>query len=628
MASKAHPAAHLSSGGPANLTYLYDVTKKELLNLIGEMGAAEIALVLDQGLFALLDIFSMNSDFQRRGVAAMHPLGKLGDALPPDGIHHVAFIVRPNEAIVTKMARLVRNDPDRQYTAIFVPHKPLEMEKLLEREGVRGNFAAVRCWQATIIPLDRDLLTLDDRAAYMEYRVRKDSTPLYNTAKAIMQIQMIYGIIPRIVGKGAAAKRVAQIMSRLNRELDHPPLIAPEIESCVIVDRDADLITPLCTQFTYEGVIDEVYGIDLGRVQLPPQVFEKPKGDKPVKRTLNSGSSQVYRDIRGMSWLTVGPYLAKRTKRYASENKAANQDVRSNDLKRMKQVASKLKDIQAEQMSLPVHINLTQELKKFMDTDEVEQRWHTENDLLRNELDGGKPLEFVEKLMFSLDPHSMGTPEDTRRRKLALDEAFYSILRLICMHSLVSGGLKPKVLASYKKDILDLFGFEKVLALEHLEAAGLLSPYSKKVYPQLDKALRLMVDRQPGQDDGDISFAYLGYCPLSVRLIDLLVNQGSEAKRTLNDVLELIPGPLFDTRQPLPSGFKAKETTAEEAKDAAQAPVTLVVFVGGCSVSELACLRHLSKQQGRDYIVLTSTILTGTQMLQSLDERVRMGEAE
>jgi hypothetical protein len=42
MASKASPSAHLSSGGPANLSYLYDVTKKEVLNLLGEVGAAEL----------------------------------------------------------------------------------------------------------------------------------------------------------------------------------------------------------------------------------------------------------------------------------------------------------------------------------------------------------------------------------------------------------------------------------------------------------------------------------------------------------------------------------------------------------------------------------------------------------
>lgn len=33
------------------------------------------------------------------------------------------------------------------------------------------------------------------------------------------------------------------------------------IDSLIIVDRQMDMITPLCTQLTYEGLLDEVIGI-------------------------------------------------------------------------------------------------------------------------------------------------------------------------------------------------------------------------------------------------------------------------------------------------------------------------------------------------------------------------------
>ena len=35
-----------------------------------------------------------------------------------------------------------------------------------------------------------------------------------------------------------------------------------EIESLLIIDRSTDLITPMCSQLTYEGLLDEVFGID------------------------------------------------------------------------------------------------------------------------------------------------------------------------------------------------------------------------------------------------------------------------------------------------------------------------------------------------------------------------------
>lgn len=40
-----------------------------------------------------------------------------------------------------------------------------------------------------------------------------------------------------------------------------PPEISDKIDSLIILDRQVDMITPLLTQLTYEGLIDELIGI-------------------------------------------------------------------------------------------------------------------------------------------------------------------------------------------------------------------------------------------------------------------------------------------------------------------------------------------------------------------------------
>ena len=35
----------------------------------------------------------------------------------------------------------------------------------------------------------------------------------------------------------------------------------PQIDSMIVLDRAVDLITPLCLQLTYEGLVDECFGI-------------------------------------------------------------------------------------------------------------------------------------------------------------------------------------------------------------------------------------------------------------------------------------------------------------------------------------------------------------------------------
>lgn len=40
--------------------------------------------------------------------------------------------------------------------------------------------------------------------------------------------------------------------------------VEKEIGHLILIDRDQDLVTPLCTQTTYEGLVDERYGIHCG----------------------------------------------------------------------------------------------------------------------------------------------------------------------------------------------------------------------------------------------------------------------------------------------------------------------------------------------------------------------------
>ena len=53
------------------------------------------------------------------------------------------------------------------------------------------------------------------------------------------------------------------MMVRKRREMaDMESQITPQIDSLLLIDRSVDLITPLLTQLTYEGLIDEIFGIE------------------------------------------------------------------------------------------------------------------------------------------------------------------------------------------------------------------------------------------------------------------------------------------------------------------------------------------------------------------------------
>ena len=54
----------------------------------------------------------------------------------------------------------------------------------------------------------------------------------------------------------------------LNLRRERPDAEFPtvcEIDTLLLIDREVDLITPVATQLTYEGLIDEVFGINNSR---------------------------------------------------------------------------------------------------------------------------------------------------------------------------------------------------------------------------------------------------------------------------------------------------------------------------------------------------------------------------
>ena len=57
-------------------------------------------------------------------------------------------------------------------------------------------------------------------------------------------------------------QQVVDMMLRMRREMAGTEAqITPQIDNLLIIDRTVDPITPLLSQLTYEGLIDEVYGI-------------------------------------------------------------------------------------------------------------------------------------------------------------------------------------------------------------------------------------------------------------------------------------------------------------------------------------------------------------------------------
>lgn len=53
------------------------------------------------------------------------------------------------------------------------------------------------------------------------------------------------------------------MMLRMRKEMGEEEIGSnSEIDQIILIDRDVDVVTPLSTQLTYEGLVDENFGIN------------------------------------------------------------------------------------------------------------------------------------------------------------------------------------------------------------------------------------------------------------------------------------------------------------------------------------------------------------------------------
>src|SRR5436305_11868093 len=98
--------------------------------------------------------------------------------------------------------------------------------------------------------------------------------------------------------------------------------VSQNIDSLIIIDRSVDLITPLCTQLTYEGLIDEVFGIRTSHAEVDSTIVgptsqaasttsNTVSSSQPAKKkkiALNSGD-KLFSQLRDMNFAVVGGVL-------------------------------------------------------------------------------------------------------------------------------------------------------------------------------------------------------------------------------------------------------------------------------------------------------------------------------
>ncbi|KAL9629083.1 MAG: hypothetical protein Q9164_007028, partial [Protoblastenia rupestris] len=478
-----------------------------------------------------------------------------------------------------------------------------------------------------------------------------------------MGIQNAHGLFPRIIGKGDNANRLMELLLRMRTEaaaednaMTFGPMPSAHIESLIIIDREIDFATPLLTQLTYEGLIDEMFDIENNQAEIDSSIVGPAPGAQTAGRTAGTAqqslkrkiqldsSDKLYDQLRNTNFAIVDSLLNKVARRLQSDMQSRHEAKSTSELR---DFVNKLPGYQAEQQSLKTHIALTEELLK-----------HTQSDIFR------RCLEAQQNFADGTDPSSQ---HETIEELIARDIPLPTILRLICLESCISGGLRQRDLDNFKRLILQAYGYQHLLTLSALENIGLLqtrasvnvllnplgvgagpAENSKTNYNYLRKVLRLIVDEVNEQNPNDISYVYSGYAPLSVRLVQailqkqqlLAITRGNQAPamngstttsnagwQGFEAALSNIRGTTFSrTQKGEEAATKARHMLQGASAGLGKQKTVIVMFLGGITFTEIAALRFMARQLdeekgGKKLLICTTGIISGNSIMESVIEK-------
>lgn len=512
----------------------------------------------------------------------------------------VLYLVRSRLKLMKFISSHIQNDISKglqkEYFVYFVPRRTVVCEKIFEEEKVH-HLLTLGEYPLYTLPLDEDVLSFDLDYSFRECQVDGDMSSLWHVAKAIHKMELSFGVIPNLRAKGKASTKVAEILTCMQEEepVNSSEMGAAEINTLILIDREVDMVTPMCFQLTYEGLLDEILQISNGSVEVDTSVMGSQQDGKKIKIPLNS-SDKLYKEIRDLNFEVVVQVLRQKAT-------SIQQDYA--EVKSTSQSVSELKDFVKKLNSLPEiarHVNLAQHLQTFTCKPSFHARLDIEQTLLEMQ-NFDICFEYIEEMIHKQEP-------------------IINVLRLLVLFSITNNGLPKKNFDYLRREILHSYGFEHMSTLYNLEKSGLFKKQeTRSNWLAITKALQLISDETDTANPNDISYIFSGYAPLSIRLVQHAIRSGW---RSIEEILKLLPGPHLDLKRGGSTSsssdmLQGSQLILDRVADGRRA-LALVVFIGGVTFAEIAALRFLSSQEGTgyDFIVGTTKMVNGNTLIETL----------
>ena len=378
----------------------------------------------------------------------------------------VIYISRPNKDIVNIIAEihfmLKTLKPNVIEYLIFIPKENFDIIEYMSTNNMIP-LSKIENFNVDLIPIDLDLLSLEREDNIKEIYIDKNYSSISDFANAVVKLETCFGKIKYKYIKGDLAQKFCDLVKEKEKE-NSLRLGKDEILGMVVFDRSVDFLTLMTTNYTCEGLIDENIGINLGRIKIKSNTLmaglnpksNAKKNEKEVNKdiaySLTSEKNNFFCTISCMRHFDALKYIREIRNYYQqvlSKDKTGNSIFNSEGEKNLKEISYFLTNLKDNLLQVENIINYV-----------VEVLFETEH---RRYIGKEQPL------------LSGGFPEDLHDY---YDEFLYgkkdldTLIKLMIIESLTQNGVQGY--QKLKREILNIFGFQKIFLFRDLEVLGWL----------------------------------------------------------------------------------------------------------------------------------------------------------
>lgn len=521
----------------------------------------------------------------------------------------IVFVIQPNQDNINTLifANSMINGTKKMidFSIIFVPKETTEIiEYIISMSAI--DVFDLYSFNIEIIPTDLDLYSMDMEESFSQIYIDQNYDSINQLASIVFKFEAAFGKIKHKYIKGDKAKLFNNFLKL--KEEEHNVKFSDEVFGMIVLDRSADFITPVLSNLTYEGAIDEHFGIKKGCIKVkrsyvkanfnPEDKKKKPNDD--IEYPLTSEINKFYSKLRIMNYLAAFSYTNDIRNTFIQKITRNDEGINTSEMVEIVTELNKFVDIKNYLID---NINILQDIYKKANNDDYEMIRAKEKSLLKGEPQKNSEILYDDYISEKKD--------------------FYKILNLMILESLTQGGLKNY--SEIKKDMLNIYGFQKIFLLRNLEKLQLLKEKDKVALKKLFKSdfqtvcekLDLNYKDFTRTKTDDLSYVQEGFCPISLKLIQ----RAAEGRWSeIRDSLQLIPGETI-----LPNNEYEVSNPTERIN------TIFVVFVGGATYSEIEGIRYLNRKYKQQYdasdddnktrkqfIIITTQILNSKKMYDNL----------